>query len=287
MSQDASAFVPTCSEELLGDPAGLAEYQFRLAMERCAECRDYHAVWPYRRLSLTVAGIESTADIVGQLFRDALPLNGRILIAGAADAGMLALTAGETKSLKPRIDVADRCPTPLAVCRRYAESQGLSIRTLQLDLTERLPSERYDVVFADCVLQFVPREAHVGFLSRLREAMTSRSALVLVERLRMSKAEGSGSGRKDRAGGIVAALAANRIPLPEHEASFALRLNSMLNTRQTRFADFSAADELSDRVAQAGYRLRPLGKDDSQRTVYLQNGDRVVMTMVVGSPTGD
>jgi hypothetical protein len=282
MSQDERAFVPTRTEELLGNPAELAEYQFRFAMERCTDCRDYHAVWPYRRLSLTVAGIESTADIVGKLLRDVLPPDGRILIMGVADAGMLALTADATKALKPRIDVVDRCSTPLAVCRRYAESQSLPIDTVQLDLAHRLPSARYDVVLADCVLHFVPREEHVGFLSRLRGAMTRRSALILVERFRMSKAEGAGSGGKDRAEGIVAALAANRIPLPEDEASFVLRINGMLNTRQTRFAGFSAADELSTRAAQAGCRLRPFG--DRQRTAVLQNGDRVVIATVVGTP---
>jgi hypothetical protein len=211
--------------------------------------------------------------------------DGRILIAGAADAGMLALTANATKNLHPQIDVADRCPTPLAVCRRYAEAQGFPVGALHVDLADRWPPHRYDAVFADCVLQFVPREAHVGFLRRLRETMNRRSVLILVERLRTPK-PGSPP-RRDRAAELVAALAENGIPLPEDEATFVQRLNGMLSARQTRFADFSAADELPSRVVQAGFRLKTLGDDERQRTVFLANGDRVVMTLVVASPAGE
>jgi hypothetical protein len=285
MSEERLGSVPSRTADLLGDPEGLAEYQFQLALERCAHCRDYHAVWPYRRLALTVAGIESTADVVGKSLRDVVQRDGRILIAGAADAGMLALTADATRKLHPQIDVADRCPTPLAACRRYAEAQGLPIGTYQLDLADRLPPHRYDAVFADCVLQFVPREAHVDFLTRLREAMNRRSVLILVERLRTPKPDSPA--RRDRAGEIVAALAKNGVPLTEDEATFVQRLNGMLSARQTRFADFSAADELPSRVVQAGFRLKPLSDDERQRTVFLANGDRVVMTLVVASPAGD
>ena len=135
--------------ELFGDPGSFAAYQFRLAQELCAECRDYHAIWPYRRLSRTVSGIEATADIVGALLRESTQPNGRILIAGAADAGVLALTVQATENLTPFIDVADRCPTPLAVCRRFAETHGFSITTLHLDLGSFAPAQHYDVVFGD------------------------------------------------------------------------------------------------------------------------------------------
>jgi hypothetical protein len=118
---------------LFGDPLRLAGYQFRLAQDLCAECRDYHALWPYRRLSGMVFGVETGASIVEALFRDVTPPNGRVLIVGSADAGPTDLVVRATKGLAPSIDVVDRCATPLAVCRRYAEMHGLSISTRRLD----------------------------------------------------------------------------------------------------------------------------------------------------------
>jgi hypothetical protein len=258
---------------LLGDPAGLAEYQFRLALDLCTDCRDYHAIWTYRRLARSVSGIESTADIVGGLLRRAVADNGRILVAGAADAGMLALAAQATEGLAPRIDVADRCPTPLAVCRRYAETQGLSITTYQLDFGNRVPPQRYDAVLADCVLQFVPRESHVDVLRRLRETMSARGALVLAERVR--SAMDGGLPQRDRADELRSALAAQRIKLPEDEASFHLRLNRMLDAQRTRLARCFVAADLSTRVVEAGFRIWDLRDEDRERTVVVPGGGSV------------
>ena len=268
--------------ELFGDPGRFAPYQFRLAQELCADCQDYHATWPYRRLSRTVSGIEATADIVETLLREATQPHGRILIAGAADAGMLALTAQATKTLSPLIDVADRCLTPLAVCRRYAETHGFSITPLHLDLSRSAPAQTYDVVFGDCILQFVPQQFHVEVLRRLAQAMTKRSTLVLVERLRA--APGSDSRRGDRATETLSRLAAQGIELPEDEAAFLSRLNRMLNAQRTRIADYSAPRDLSSCLAEAGFQLRNLSDAHRQRTVSLPDGGSVVMKIAVASP---
>jgi len=271
--------------ELFGDPGTLAPYQFRLAQDLCAECRDYHAIWPYRRLSRTVSGIEATADIVEALLREATQPNGRILIAGAGDAGMLALTVQATKNLTPFIDVADRCQTPLAVCRRYAETHGLTITTLHLDFGSSTLAQRYDVVFGDCILQFVPRQFHVEVLRRLAQAMTKRSTLVLVERLRASA--GSESRRGDRAAETLSGLAAQGIELPEDEPAFLLRLNRMLNAQRTRIADYSVPCDLSSCLAEAGFHLRDLSDPDRQRTAPLPDGESVTMKIAVASPVRD
>ena len=271
--------------ELLGEPGSFAPYQFRLAQDLCADCRDYHAVWPYRRLSRTVSGIEATADIVEALLREATRPEGRILIAGAADAGMLALTVQSTRGLAPFIDVTDRCPTPLAVCRRYAETHGLSVAALQLDFSNSALTHRYDVVFGDCILQFVPQQFHVDVLRRLARAMTKQSTLVLVERLRGSGGSESSSG--DRAGETLRALAARGIELPEDEPAFLARLKRMLNAQKTRIADYAAPRDLSSCLAEAGFHLMDGGDANRHRTAFLSNGATVTMRIAVASPMQD
>lgn len=265
--------------DLFGDPENLAPYQFRLAQDLCADCRDYHAIWPYRRLSRTVSGIEATADIVQTVLREASRPNGRILIAGAADAGMLALTLEATKDLAPVIDVADRCATPLAVCRRYAERLGHAITTHQLDLGTNAPSAHYDVVFGDCILQFLPQQLHVEVLRKLGQTMSEASTLVLVERLRV---QAGGPRPGNRAAETLSGLAAQGIELPEDEPAFVSRLNRMLDAQRTRIAAYSAPNDLSSSLVEAGFNLRTLSVTEGQRTV-LQDGGRVTMKIEVAS----
>ena len=268
--------------ELFGDPEGLAKHQFRAAQELCAECRDYHAVWPYRRLSRMIFGIEASADIAETLLKSVTPRNGRILIAGAADAGMLALTAKATKGLTPSIDVADRCPTPLATCRRYARMHGLSIRTLHLDFGGLPQEQRYDVVFGDCVLLFLPRRFRVAFLRRIAQAMTADSALVLIERLRTGSEERSR--RKDYASVTLSALERRGITLPEDELTFRRRLDRVVNARRARISH--ASETLESVLAEAGFRANTSTGHDRLRSAILPNGERVTVEIAVASPGG-
>jgi hypothetical protein len=268
--------------ELFGDPEGLAKHQFRTAQELCAECRDYHAIWPYRRLSRMIFGIEASADIAEALLKSVTPRNGRILIAGAADAGMLALTDKATRRLTPSIDVADRCPTPLAICRRYARAHKLSIRTLHLDFGGLPQEQRYDVVFGDCVLQFLPRRFRVAFLKRLAQSMTDRGALILVERRRTGSEERSRW--KDYASETLSALAKQGIRLPEDEAAFQRRLDNVVHARRTRISH--ASENLESVLAEAGFRVNTSIGHERLRSVILPNGERVTVGIAVASPGG-
>ena len=266
--------------ELFGDPLVLAPYQFGMAQELCAECRDYHALWPYRRLSRMVLGIEGTADIVQTLLEQVTPRGGRILITGSADAGILAMTAGATKELKPVIDVVDRCPTPLATCRRYAEMHGLSFTPLQLEMRHNLPPHLYDVVFGDCFQQFMPRSDRVDLLRRLAGVMTERGTLIFVERLRTGREESSR--RKDHALETLDALATRGIELPEDQDLFRQRLEWTAKARRERLAPES--DRLESVLVEAGFHVRSLGAAEQQRTGILPNGESVTMEIAVASP---
>jgi hypothetical protein len=266
--------------KLFGDPEGLAKTQFRLAQELCAECRDYHATWPYRRLSRMIFGIEASVDIVGPLLRRVTPPNGRILVAGAADAGMLALTAQATKTRTPSIDVADHCPTPLAICRRFARTQKLSMRTRHLEFGSPALIARYDVIFGDCILQFLPRRFRVAFLKNLRQAMTENGALVVVERLRTGSEDRSR--RRDYAAETLDALARRDIELPEDALAFRRRLERVVSARRARIS--LASENLPSVLAEAGFHVAPLSAHEGQRTAILPNGERVTMEIAVASP---
>ena len=260
--------------DLFGDPLELAPQQFSTAQKLCGDCRDCHALWPYRRLSRMVVGIEGSADMVQALLRELTPPNGRILIAGSADAGMLALTARATEALNPSIDVADRCATPLATCGRYAERHELSFTPFHLDIRSSVPPRRYDVVYGDCILQFMPRPDRVDFLRSLALALTDRGALIFVERLRTGDEESSR--RRDHALEMLDALAALGIALPEDEAAFRRKLDATVIGRRERLP----SQRLEPVLVEAGFVVSA----EHERTGTLPNGESVTMEIAVASP---
>ena len=70
----------------------------------------------------------------------------RVLIAAAADTGLLATVARAGSGLDPDITVVDRCETPLELCRRYASERSLPVQTQIADLTA-LDLADFDVVY--------------------------------------------------------------------------------------------------------------------------------------------
>lgn len=263
--------------ELFGDPLVLAPLQFRMAEQSCAHCRSYHGLWPYRRLARMVVGIEITADIVQDLMRKMTPPGGRILIAGSADAGILAMTASATRELKPSIDVVDRCPTPLATCRRYAETHDISFTPIELDLRVGTPAGRYDLVFGDCFLQFMPRADRVAFLRRIGGTLTERGTLIFVERRHTGREESSL--QRDHALETMDALAAQGVELPEDRDAFRLRLERTAEERRKRLTPVS--DRLDLVLHEAGFDV---SDTERLRTGTLPNGETVTMEVAVGSP---
>ena len=272
--------------DLLGDPLGLAEYQYRLASQLCGPCRDYHALWPYRRLAGIVSGVEPDAPVLEPALREATPRNGHVLIAGAADAGMLGLVVRATERATPAIAVADRCATPLAVCRRYAESRGLSVATHLLDLAAIARAEHFDVVFAHGFIQFIPEEARVAYLRSLGGMLNPGGTVVIAERLRVKAGHEPRQG--DYTNELIATLRAEGIPLPEREDAFRQRLEREVAALRERIAGALGPDDLGACFAAAGFHVTARTNLERRRTVTVRNGgsETVTMQIVVARPAG-
>src|SRR5690606_2627697 len=72
----------------------------------------------------------------------------RILISGAADFAMLEVTRATftDSASRPRFTVVDRCETPLALCRWYAEREGFAIDTVLADMLAFEDAEGFDAI---------------------------------------------------------------------------------------------------------------------------------------------
>jgi hypothetical protein len=150
------------------------------ALTWCTDCLDYHFVRPHQQASGGwTLGPYHEVPVLEPILRRLVPPGGNVLIAASADAGLLAFTHDAIGDLAPRITVADRCETPLAVCRRYATAEGIEISTARADLTETVPEGPFDAVIAHIVLRFIPAERRSNFLRRLGERLTPGGCIVL------------------------------------------------------------------------------------------------------------
>jgi hypothetical protein len=238
-------------DELVGDPRTLAPIQFALANRLCGECRDYHALWPYRRLARFFIGLDGDVPFLAPVLAETTPLRGRVLIAGVADAGLLALTEAATRERQAILTVADRCPTPLAVCERYAASRDFAVGTINLDLGRTRPSARYDVIFTHGFMRFVPDLARAEFFRGLKDALLPSGRIVAVEMLPRAKENKA----KDLISDLVAAVRAADVALPETEEAFRDRLAREISQASGRMYSAPHPDELAASLRDAGYGL--------------------------------
>jgi hypothetical protein len=163
------------------DLAQLAAAQYQIADRLCGVCRNFHAFWPYRRIARVVGAARpklvgaALEALLAEVFADG---RRRVLIAGAADTGLLAITARAGLGRDIEIVVVDRCRTPLELCRQFAKRWSLNAEMLHQDLTSLDVAASFDVVFANSVLRFIAPEQRIDFLSRLRGALRRDRRLV-------------------------------------------------------------------------------------------------------------
>jgi SAM-dependent methyltransferase len=244
------------AEPLAEDMLALAEYEFRIARSLCGECREYHALYTYTRLAGVNKSVITDGDVATAALRKAAPRNARILIAGAADAGLLSLTARATLTLDPAITVVDRCPTPLAVCRRFADQHAFSVTTLEANLTREAVPGSFDVAFAHNILLFIPEDRRVDFFANLGRSLGSGGSLVLINRIRHPERKEDGSVRFGKfADEIEKGLAEREIPLPEPDADFRRRLEAAAAVEYKRSGVSLTLPQIEASLAGAGFQI--------------------------------
>ncbi len=150
--------------------------------ERCAW---YHGFYPVLR----VLGLAATPDRHGAFFDAALarqaPRHPRVLVTGAADTAMLArvarayATAGTTAS----VHLVDRCPTPLALCARFAAAAQVPLGPEAVDVRDLAGPEAWDLICTHSFLaQFAPADRD-AIVARWRAVLAPGGVVVTTTRL--------------------------------------------------------------------------------------------------------
>ncbi|WP_421761478.1 class I SAM-dependent methyltransferase [Devosia sp.] len=213
------------------DLADAAE-DYAYAVANCAGCTDYHATRPYLVLSGERMGAERDKEQFGALASGLFPASGDLLIAGAADAGLLEFALDVLGTRLHQVHVADLCPSPLHASERLAKRRSAPLTTFVRDLTAAAPFGSYDMIIAHLILHFMPPAGRLRYL-RLLQQMLKPGGVVIVAtsggRL-VPRAPG------DHAQQILDALAERHISLPATVSELRARIASIVNRPPTESA---------------------------------------------------
>jgi len=175
--------------EPLNEPlSASADTAYRLALAHCSSpCRDYHSYWQYFRLIGLISSIGGDSSFLLESFQHLARAGARrLLIAAAADYGMLAhvLHAYDAAGVLPEVSVLDRCGTPLALNRWYAERKGVSLATTQADILTFNPQAPFDLLCTHSFLTWLPHAAHAEAVRVWHRALRPGGWLVTAARVR-------------------------------------------------------------------------------------------------------
>jgi hypothetical protein len=186
---DAEQLVAEIDEPLVTS----APIAFRIARETCRQgarandCRAYHAIWQYLRLTGVIRSLRSD----GPLFVAAAARRARedrlrrVLICGSADYAMLAYLshAARQAGAKTHFDVLDRCESTLRLNAWYAEQRGLSVSTVATDVFAFAPEHRYDLICTHSFLTWMDYENRPLLMQRWHDWLAPSGELCFSNRL--------------------------------------------------------------------------------------------------------
>ena len=170
-----------------------ANHARRIASKCCAtdlhvggSCAWYHGFWP----TLRALGLVTTPDDHRAFYRDTLGAlagtqNPRVLISGAADFGMLeqVLDAFDRNSAATDITVIDRCPTAVALTKRYATRRNLNLEARAADILT-LTDHPFDIICTHSFMGYFCDQARQDLIARWGDLLRPGGSLITINRIR-------------------------------------------------------------------------------------------------------
>jgi SAM-dependent methyltransferase len=240
--------------ERLGE---IAAETYAVAGRLCGSCRNLHALWPYIRLSRSSTGLERSGSVLETALR-AFITGGlrKILIAGAADTGLLSLVLRAADDFDVDVTVLDVCASPLELCRRLAGQWSIPVRTVKQDLADLDARQAFDLVLVHGTLHFIAGEKRLNVLARIHRGLRPNGRLVLLfNTSRPSTIRKDDKLHVDYAESVVNELRRLGIPLPDSESEFIRRLSDHSRQRQEREGAFASPGDAEQLLETAGFEI--------------------------------
>jgi SAM-dependent methyltransferase len=240
--------------EHLGDIAAEA---YELSGRLCGSCRNLHALWPYIRLSRSSTGLEHSGSVLEVALKSFIGEGLRkILIAGAADTGLLSLVARAAGDFDTDVTVLDVCASPLELCRRLAGKWSMPVKTVKQDLADLSERQAFDLVLVHGTLHFIVAEKRLNVLARIQRSLRLDGRLILLfNTSRPSTIRKDDKFHVEYAESVVSELKRLGISLPTAEPEFVRRLSDHSRQRQEREGAFNHPDDLKKLLEAASFNV--------------------------------
>jgi SAM-dependent methyltransferase len=177
----------TCGENLVD----LAQHAMDLAPRLCGTCLDYHILFTARRLSSGISGTltdrQQIIQLIGDFFSQRSDIDNspfEVLIVGSADAGQLATAAHAIRAQSEgaissvRFTVLDICPTPLELCRRFADQHGITLVTHNINILTTESAFQADVILLHSLFHFLPPESHAQTIRKMADWLKPHGRMI-------------------------------------------------------------------------------------------------------------
>lgn len=196
--------------------------------EPANDCRAYHAIWQYLRLTNIARSVRSD----GPLFIAAAARRARagrlrrVLICGTADYSMLAYLghAARSNGAETQFDVLDRCPTTLQLNDWYASRAGLTARTIRADVFAFKADESYDLICTHSFLAWLDYDTRPRLMERWRDWLGEGGEVAFSNRIDSAAGAAATRDHAERLEAMTAEFfqrcAEMKLELPADEKSF-------------------------------------------------------------------
>lgn len=226
------------------DLPALSRLAHTVSAQECGACRNYHVRWPYlRSIGASGSGPEHCWALSRETIKEGLAgrSESRWLIAGAADAGVPALVRScclDLPDQKHTVTLVDRCETPLALSRAYADAVGAKIEIVNDDLMAFSRDGAFDVVVFHYTFLFFDEEDRIALLRRTRQWLAPGGKIFVFANYdgeQVDRKAASEVKRQWRRSVVLRAVEDGELVLPEDIETFLWRIE---NSQDPARADY-------------------------------------------------
>jgi SAM-dependent methyltransferase len=228
---------------------------YALATRRCGVCVNLHALWPYLRIARIVSGVEGGDAVLGAAISEICTTGPKdVLIAGAADTGILNLVARTHGGRAAIFFVVDLCDTPLELCRKFAKRCNLRLKTGVQDVADIRFRAQFDVIIAHSLLQFISPKDRLKVFSRFAWALKPGGKFIQIfNTSRRIEPTIAADYHRHYPDWVMRELEAKNVPLPTTREAFCARLVSYAMERKNREGVVESEEEVLDLIHSAGF----------------------------------
>jgi hypothetical protein len=235
----------------------------------------YHTLWGTLRASGGSSGLKSEEPLLASLIKPYVRDGARVMIAGAADPGVLCAIGRIYDPLMPVLTVVDRCKAPLELVRQFAATRDLACQMLNLDLLDLDGREQWDQIVLHYTPDFVDPPLHDRLFQALASSLTRAGTVVCAA----MTATGVIGEREHELGGVYHDHALRKVmngPMADIAASDAFR--AMLRAYSVRWglrrANLPSREQLMRSIERAGLSI--LSENNAPRQPKIVGGAMLV-----------